>query len=307
MARRSSTRRKSHAKKDTRTRRKKSRSTTRSKTFKRSRCAPRKGKQLSFTCYSPENLEYIKQLWNSRHPDKAIETDDSKEIWTQLKKNMSECCSNERDWLRHNFMKQNLSQELLNYTFAPDSPDVWREKPDEWLTSIDILNVMKQYEHIHPDFEFIGPSPIDYDTHMVFGECVWEELCNFNLESYIKRNVKHIGVVFNLDPHYKEGSHWVALFISIKHGCICFFDSYGEKPEKQINKFMNMVKTQANGLGLDMHKHVIENRHQYSDSECGMYCLYFIIQMLNGKKAEYFEKNRIPDKKMLELRKKYFN
>ena len=39
----------------------------------------------------------------------------------------------------------------------------------------------------------------------------------------------------------------------------------------------------------------------------GMYCLYFIINMLRGKTVKYFEDNRIPDEKMLELRKKYFN
>ena len=52
-------------------------------------------------------------------------------------------------------------------------------------TNIDILNVMKQYEHIYPNFEFIGPSPIDYDTHLSYGECVWEELCKFNLQNNI--------------------------------------------------------------------------------------------------------------------------
>lgn len=278
------------------------------KQFKRVQCAPKDDKsQLDFTCYSPKGLERLRDLWNARHPDKRISTNDSREIWTKLKEYMGDCCSNERDWLRHNFIKHKLSLEMLNYTFAPKSPEIWKRKPNEWLTSIDILNVMKQYEHAHKDFEFLGPSPIDYDTHKVFGECVWEELCNFNLESFIRRNIKHIGIVFNLDPHYKEGSHWVALFISIKKGCICFFDSYGEKPDPQIKKLMDLVQQQGKELGLDLHQHWIRKRQQYSDSECGMYCLYFIINMMNGKSVEYFEKHKIPDEKMLSLRKKYFN
>ena len=41
---------------------------------------------------------------------------------------------------------------------------------------------MKQYENVYKCFEFLGPSPIDYDTHMHNGDCVWEDLCEFNLK-----------------------------------------------------------------------------------------------------------------------------
>ena len=43
------------------------------------------------------------------------------------------------------------------------------------------IQIMKQYEKEYPSFRFIGPSPIDYDAHEYNGECVWEELCKFNL------------------------------------------------------------------------------------------------------------------------------
>ena len=71
---------------------------------------------------------------------------------------------------------------IKNNTFAPTQPNVWKKKPNEWLTSIDILNVMKQYEDKYDDFEFLGPSPIDFDTHKMHGECVWDELCKFSLK-----------------------------------------------------------------------------------------------------------------------------
>ena len=59
---------------------------------------------------------------------------------------------------------------------------IWRKKPTTWLNSLDIENVMNQYEKKHNDFEFIGPSPIDFNTKKLFGECVWNELCRFNLK-----------------------------------------------------------------------------------------------------------------------------
>ena len=36
----------------------------------------------------------------------------------------------------------------------------------------------------YDNFDFIGPSPIDFDT-MVENKCVWPEICNFDL---IKHN-----------------------------------------------------------------------------------------------------------------------
>ena len=49
---------------------------------------------------------------------------------------------------------------------------------------------MKQYEKVYPCFEFMGPSPIDFDKRKMYGECVWEELCHFNLEDQIKKKKK---------------------------------------------------------------------------------------------------------------------
>ena len=36
--------------------------------------------------------------------------------------------------------------------------------------------IYETYEKANDSFEFLGPSPIDYDTHKAYGECVWEEL-----------------------------------------------------------------------------------------------------------------------------------
>ena len=41
----------------------------------------------------------------------------------------------------------------------------------------------------YKNFEFMGPSPIDFDTHKLYGECVWEELCKISLKQ-LKNQVK---------------------------------------------------------------------------------------------------------------------
>jgi len=162
--------------------------------YKKVNCSPNPNKS-SFSCYTNDALFKMKNYWNARHERDKISTNEPKEIWMELKEKMSDSCDRESCWLRSKFMEGNVDSELLNYTFAPNSPSDWKRKPNEWLSSLDIVAVMKQYEKYYKCFEFLGPSPIDFDYHKIYGECVWEELCNLNLSDLIKRNKNKIGIV----------------------------------------------------------------------------------------------------------------
>jgi hypothetical protein len=282
------------------------------KEFVKVRCSPKKRKH-NFTCYDDDDLYKLKSLWNARHPDALIKSNDSREIWQSLNNYMHNTCNKESCWLKQKFVNSKISKEIKNSSFAPEAPSDWKKNPNEWLSSVDILNVMKQYEKAYPCFDFIGPSPIDYDTHKLYGECVWEELCHFNLAKEIKNGRFKIGVVFNLDPHYKGGSHWVSLYINIKRGQIFYFDSAGDPIPRQIMKFVKMVQKQ--GAELTTGKKIAfkfdQNypvEHQYGNTECGIYSLYFIVHMLEDKHtAEYFKTHIMKDEYMEKFRKVYFN
>ena len=49
-----------------------------------------------------------------------------------------------------------------------------------------------------------------------------------------------MGIVFNTDPHYKDGEHWISLFVNLSgshlnnNPGIYYFDSFGRKPPTQI-------------------------------------------------------------------------
>lgn len=279
----------------------------RKNTFKKANCAPNPENKFGFTCYTKKSLEMLRNLWNARHPDCRINNVNPRDIWRSLKHYMRETCKIESCWLKKQFFRTKLNSDLLNYTFAPKSPDSWKRNPTEWLSSVDILNVMKQYEKKFSCFDFIGPSPINYDTHIVNNQCVWEELCEFNICNYIKNGRFKIAIIFNLDPHYKSGSHWVALFIHTKKKEIMFFDSYGEKPHKQIQKFMNNVCNQSKEINITFKQKINTTRHQYGNSECGMYSLHFIIEMLYDKEFDKFNRTKISDSMMIDLRNRYFN
>jgi hypothetical protein len=271
------------------------------------KCAPNPNKTLDFTCYTNDSLYKLKEIWNARHPDIKIDDSNPKNIWLKLREYMKDTCNNEMCWIKQTFIKQEIDKDILNYTFAPEAPEEWNKNPQEWLSSLDILNVMKQYEKKYKCFEFMGPSPIDFDTHKIYGDCVWEELCHFSLKEQIYKNKNKIGIIFNLDPHYKPGSHWVALFINIKNSTIYYFDSYGLKPHSQIKKFINNIIKQGKLLNINFRYDYNKTRHQYSNSECGMYSLHFIIENLNDMSINKLFDKKIDDKQMIKLRNIYFN
>jgi hypothetical protein len=273
------------------------------------RCSPKTAGK-SYTCLEDETLYKLKELWNARHPESKIDTNDSKEIWNTLNSKLKGICNKESCWLKQKFVNGSLNKELEE-SYAPVSPKEWSKNPNEWLSSVDILEVMKQYEEKYKCFDFIGPSPIDFDTHKLYGECVWEELCHFNLEQEIKNGRFKIGVIFNLDPHYKGGSHWVSMFINIKKGEIFFFDSAGDKAPKQVMKLVNRIIKQGAQLKVPIKFKFDENHpieHQYGDTECGIYSLYFIAHMLEDRHdSKYFKTHILDDKYMQQFRKVYFN
>jgi len=246
-----------------------------SKTFRQDKCGPnpRGTKRLGYTCYNTKELFLLKDSWNRANPLNQIFQTNPRQVWLELKKKNTSC-DRESCWLKDN-------KEMYDRVFAPKMPRSWKKNINEWLSSEDILQVLTQYEKMYPEFEFLGPSPTDYFVKEYGNTCVWDELCKFNLKSLIAKGKTKIGVVFNLDPHYKSGSHWVALFINTVSRAIYYFDSTGARIHKHINRFRKEVQAQAETqlnqtYSFDTNYGV---EHQYKNTECGMYVLFFIITM----------------------------
>ena len=283
--------------------------------FKKLSCSPtRKNKKggRTFSCYSDNSLIRLRDMWNLRHPDDPIKTDDVREIWNNLKENMRNVCNEESCWMRQGFAKNKITPEMLHYTFMPTAPEIWKKNKKTWLTSTDISRVMLQYEKRYHHFTFIGPSPIDFDSIKYNNTCVWDDLCNFSLEKHIKKGKTKIGIIFNLDRHWEGGSHWVALFIDCDKKIIFYFDSTGDAIPDEIKKFAKRVTKQ----GKDLHHNPIDFtyddskrvEHQLEDTECGIYCLHFITTILRNKKSfSDFKNNLIHDDEMEKCRDYFFN
>jgi len=189
----------------------------------------------------------------------------------------------------------------IHQYLRPKQPDDWKDDPDKWLNSLDITHVMNQYEEAFSDFEFMGPFPIDFaapDPYNKDGKCLIQEMCEIKTTVALANGTKYIGIIYNLDPHFKSGSHWVACFIDLVKHKTYYFDSYGMEPPGQIKKFMKWLTTQDSLMKL----YYNGRRFQYQNSECGMYSMYFIIRMLSGDDFQAFSREAPPDSFMLDLR-----
>ena len=270
-------------------------------------CSPRTentNNKYTKTCYSKKSLELIAKTLNKTiNKEERIPISKNKyKLWNDINNKMTSVCKKEWCWIKQNVIKM-LKNEEINTTFRPFMPKSWYKDKTQWLNTLDIENVMNQYEDRFEDFLFLGPVPIDFDSIDSHGECIIPEICKLNIEELIKDKIYKIGIIFNLDKHDQPGSHWVALYIDIKKRGCYFFDSYGVYPPKEVEILMNRLKKQyADLYNKKYNLYYNDIRHQYKNSECGVYSMYFIIQFLSGISFKKIIENIVFDDEMLDKR-----
>ena len=229
-----------------------------------------------------------------------------KEIATALSLNVS---GGERSFLTALPLPEQEKTQLAKTYLRPAAPKDWTDDPDMWLDTNNIADVMNQYEEASTkngvkEFEFMGPFPIDFAAPDPYkksqGEkkCLMNEICEIRVQKALENGTRSIGIVYNLDPHYKSGSHWVANYIDLAGHTCYYFDSYGMKPPPQIETFMKWLAVQDPSMKLESNG----RRLQYSNTECGMYCIYMIIRMLEGDKFVQITRRKPKDSDMLDFR-----
>ena len=235
--------------------------------------------------FDEKTLETLKTVYNSEHPN---ETPITGNIWSALKQRLRKKC------------RAGKSECIIAHMFQrPKAPDSWINKPNEWLTSEDIDRVEHAYMKLFPSYKFLGCIPIDFDLKSKTGQCLVNALCSLKLKDLKQKGVTQIGIVFNTDVHDGPGQHWFALYCDLrpKQERVTYFDSYASKPEPEIQKLMARWSEE-----IPMDTTYNTTKHQYKDSECGMYCLYFHHCCLNNIPMD----ERVPDEIMVLFRRRLF-
>jgi len=282
-------------------------------------CAPDIGDSL-LTCFSYSQLKNIainyntslsktnKAVTNSHKLNPEIKLHNNKKrLWNSIYDKMKYQCNNEKCWIDKSSALTSKHTYLNN--FRPDTPSVWKQNPAEWLTNHDIQAVMIQYEKKYRNFKFIGVFPIDFDHKIYMNTCVSQELCNLDINQLGSR--KQLGVIFNTDKHDAAGSHWVAVYIGLnpdKQFGFFYYDSNANLASPYIIKLYNKLKKQLQPKLKNKFKMFTNNvKHQFKNSECGMFSMHFLINMMENKDTfvEFINKP-INDSMMADKRKIYY-
>jgi hypothetical protein len=264
-------------------------------------CNPATLAKTHTTCLPLDMLERLREKWNTLYPKHTIpHTIRTKErLWAELRERIKQQYKCATEYCAISELGTTDQKAAAASYFRPKKPDSWTANPTEWHDSNTLAAVMEQYEAAYPHFEFIGPTPIDFDESLPgsFGRCVFDELCNLNLKTLMENGKTDIGIIFNLDPHDRSGSHWICAYIDIPKKSVYYYDSYGYKPNPQIRRLLRRCREQGCN-------NIIWNDfpHQRKNTECGTYCLYVIISLLKDIPFQQICKNRVDDATINSLR-----
>jgi len=265
-------------------------------------CSPNININNHFTCFDYEELKSIAEAFNQYHKKKKSSKRivlnknlTKEELWKQIYNNLKNLCKYEHCWIDLKFIDsitdKSLREKIKFFTFKPKMTI----KQYSWLSTNDINYVLNQYEKVDKNFKFIGALPSDF--YKVIPKYLLKEIYN-DILTY-----KRIGIVFNLDTHNENGSHWVAMYIDHQSKTIEYFDSLGNFPNKHILKFINsFYKKIREKLENEYQILINQIEHQKENSECGVYSIYFIIHRLFGNTFNELTTNAIKDQDMNKFR-----
>ena len=252
------------------------------------------------TCFSKTQLEDLAKSLDLKHSKSIKKT----ALWARINEHMqSKYRCGEGD--EHCWVDKHPKTPATSH--VPAHPHDWLVNPYTWLSNLDIMNVMVQYEQKYPSFKFVGVFPVDFATKDTFGKCLYQEMCNLDLKK-LGKNYKSFGFVFNLDKHDQPGSHWVAMYANIdkdqpNYG-VYYFDSNAMPAPSEIKQFGMSLVNQMNDKNFTFHENTV--RKQFHNSECGMFCLNFLIECLKRKSFKKIMKQEFTDKHAHKLRKVLF-
>lgn len=292
------------------------------------KCAPSK-KFKDKSCFSHTSLKKIADSYNKRYKTNISLDLSKKELVQELDKKFANQCDEQTCWLKLDVVRalkdtnKEVYDDIKNHTFRPTGP----QKKHEWLSTTHINDVLNQYQNVHSDFLFLGAVPVDFQEIPI-------GINNLNFSELEKEGKSRIGMVINLDEHYKSGSHWVALYTDLIKNQIYYFDSVAKKPAKRIRRFVNKIlkylynknfksKLPLNDIINDLRKNKFNNKHykdfeskfdirynniqhQFKNSECGVYSINFIARLIEGESFDQITQNITKDDKMNLNREIYF-
>jgi len=193
--------------------------------------------------------------------------------------------------------KSQVLTRVLQEYFKPTGP---RDSAD-WLSDRDVDSALAGWTRAFPRFYHCPYAMMDFDKQET-------PFATVRLADVI-HTMDTFGAIINTDVSTGPGEHWVAAFIDMRQP-LCtveYFDSVGAPPPKPIVAWMERRCEELRALGRTAEACVAANKqHQRSNTECGMYSLYYIRCRLEGQPVGMFAVGTVPDARMKAFRKHVF-
>ena len=245
---------------------------------------------------------------------------------------LSDVCDTQRCWLKQDFINRladPIRKELSKNTHRRSGP----HGKFTWLNTNDINHAMEQYQKKYKGFRFLGAVPMDFDEIAVIkldkdgvlqrqldkAEAYYIRDLDF-AKLYHDEGINKLGIIFNLDTSDQKGSHWVAGYYDLDKGQVYYYDSYGEHVDVSdkdsspvpgpVRKLMRRVTRAISKIkGIPENKIDVRHnkvRHQFKNSECGVFSMSFILRLLKGMTFDEIVNSKVYDDEINKCRDVYF-
>lgn len=195
------------------------------------------------------------------------------------------------------------------------------------LSNFNIDGVLQEWAAAHPEFFNYSFNMIDFET--TGGSLARTDVARIlegketqnlgKMGGMESRRCTTFGCVLNTDVSSGRGKHWVAIFGDCRgrgEWSVEYFNSAGNPPPAPVTRWLEEASARLAthrsshprdyGEGAVAPVPLTDVRHQDSQTECGLYALYYIRRRLEGAPYTDFQETRIPDAAMTAFRKHVF-
>jgi len=230
-------------------------------------------------------------------------------------------CDSEMCVLDSNQVRQKVDADKLKKNKETKFKHPGPSNNTKLLSNFNIDTVLKNLTHVdkHKGFYHMVFQMIDFNGSMRWppSEMATTDIC----ADIIEKGYNCMGVVLNTDNRSGTGKHWFCIFCDFRGSgsqqdpyTVEYFNSSGNLPLEPVLVWLNKTAKHishhefASGAKKRHCAKVVASRvrHQQSQTECGLYSLYYIWCRLNKEPIESFRGRPIPDAKMTEFRKHLF-
>jgi hypothetical protein len=191
-----------------------------------------------------------------------------------------------------------------------------------WLSNYDIDKTLQDWAFKFEDFFPCPFAMIDFDKtndplHTYnMAEIHRGKYTKDTVMGKVKLPCRTFGCAINTDVNAGKGKHWMSIFVDMRNNdkwTIEFFNSTGSPPQRSIVNWMRRTQEclesyiKEKGLQTKVESVIVSSlEHQESNTECGLYTLFYIRARIENVPYSRFLEQEIPDENMIEFRKHCF-